>query len=113
MKLEAGHEVFYWDTSMVCGHPDARRHARVLQITDDPNYPIRFSSLVPLGPRDEVQVLSPYVSQCFRKLQDFILVPGSVKGKTAIESCNAAYAATYADMKQQHPNLVGLLHEPS
>ena len=91
LNLEVGHEIFYWDPQMVCGSEQARRYATVMKITDDPDYPLRLSCFMPLGPTDEVHVVHPYKMNGFRKLKDFVLVPGIYRGEKKSESkINAA-----------------------
>ena len=112
LKLEAGYRVFYWDELLGCGRPEARRYATVIAITDDPNYPVRLTSLVPLGPNQEVQLVSPHFHDGFRKLKDFVLVPGCTKAASAQDLIDQAYATTYADIKKAYPDKIHLLNVP-
>ena len=103
----------YWDPMKVCGNNDARMSAKVIAITEHPDYPVLTNAMNSLGPHDWVQVMSPgHVSNGMRQFQDYILVPGRVKEMSTIEAVAAAHTLAYAAMKQKYPDMIDCMIAP-
>jgi hypothetical protein len=113
MKLEVGYELFYWDPFMVVGSTEAHRYATVMKITEDPDYPVKVSALIPLAPDQTVKVVRPFVMEGFRQLKDFTLVPGELgpSFRSDATRMQEVYVKTARALKAANPEFAFLIQD--
>jgi hypothetical protein len=102
---------YFIGTRCWCVDPKKLAGMPVMKISDDPDYPLQLSCFIPLGPTDEVHVLHPYKMKGFRKLRDFVLVPGTYRGvKRSEANINAElFSTTVRALKRDNPEFAFLI----